>query len=128
MTNQISTATNVAAPDLSNPQNADGNKYFNNFYALDFSTGSSNDVITAYFEKYTGDLTSGKNLAAAVQYTAKSQNLNPLAVLDEFQKLPKGQLDNYLAAFLNSNRVPTSLIGFKTSNKTSVYIERSILL
>jgi hypothetical protein len=122
----VTTATNLAAPDLSNPQ-VDTNKYFNNFYAGDFSVGVNNDAIVAYFEQYTGDTQAGKNLAAAVQWTAQAQNLNPMAVLDEFQRLPRGQLNNYLAAFLNSNRVPTSLVGFKTTKSANSFVQRSIL-
>jgi hypothetical protein len=124
--NQISTATNVQGPDLSGTQN-DSRKFFNNFFARDFSVGAANDVIVAYFEKYTGNAIAGKNLAATVLYTAQAQNLDPMAVLAEFQKLTPGQIDNYLAAFLNFNRVPTSVIGVKQVQQTSPYITRSIL-
>lgn len=123
---QITTATNLQAPDLSNEQK-DPNKYFNNFFALDFSVGASNDAITAYFEKYTGNAASGKALAAAVLYTAKAQNVNPMSVLAEFQQLTPGELNNYLAAFLNFNRVPTSAIGIKAGLATNMYVARSIL-
>jgi hypothetical protein len=124
--NQITTATNVQAPDLSNTQQ-DPNKFFNNFFAKDFSIGAANDVIVSYFEKYTGSSTAGQALAAAVLYTAQAQNLDPLAVLGDFQKLKPNELNNYLAAFLNFNRVPTSLIGIKSTNNTSPYVTRSIL-
>lgn len=125
-TNQISTATNVQGPDLSGTQN-NTQKYFNNFFARDFSAGAANDVITAYFEKYTGSKTTGKMLAATVLYTAKAQNLDPMAVLAEFQKLSAKEIDNYLAAFLNFNRVPTSTIGIKKVQQTNPFITRSIL-
>lgn len=126
MSNQITTATNIQAPDLSNAQQ-DPNKYFNNFFAIDFSVGAANDAIVAYFEKYTGNATSGKALAAAVLYTAQAQNMDPMVVLAEFQRMPANELNNYLAAFLNFNRVPTSIIGIKTTQSTSPYITRSII-
>ena len=126
MSNQITTATNVQAPDLSNTQQ-DPNKYFNNFFAIDFSVGAANDAIVAYFEKYTGNATSGKALAAAVLYTAQAKNMDPMVVLAEFQRMPANELNNYLAAFLNFNRVPTSIIGIKTTQSTSPYITRSII-
>jgi hypothetical protein len=50
-----------------------------------------------------------------------------MAILAEFQKLNKNQIDNYLAAFLNLNRVATSTIGIKKTQQTSIYISRSIL-
>ena len=46
----------------------------------------------------------------------------------EFQKLGQGQVDNYLAAFLNFNRVPTSQLGIKTTTNTSPLITRTIIV
>ena len=127
MSTQITTATNVQGPDLSGTS-GNTNKFFNNFFAKDFGIGAANDIITAYFEEYTGSGSAGKALAAAVIYTAQAQNLNPLEVMAEFQKLSRGELNNYLAAFLNFNRVPTSQIGIKTTSTTSPFITRTILL
>jgi hypothetical protein len=124
--NQIGTATNVTGPDLSGAQN-NAQKYFNNFFARDFSIGAANDAITAYFEQYTGSKSAGQALAATVIYTAQANSLDPMAVLAEFQKLGQGQIDNYLAAFLNFNRVPTSTIGVKKTQQTSPFVTRSIL-
>ena len=123
---QISTASNLQAPNLSNDQN-NTPKYFNNFFGIDFAIGAANDAITAYFEKYTGNAESGKVLAATVIYTAQAQGIDPMTALNDFQKLTPNQLNSYLAAFLNFTRVPTSLIGFKTSPSTSNYITRTIL-
>jgi hypothetical protein len=126
MSSQISTATNLQGPDLSVGQN-DPAKFFNNFFALNFTVGPDNDAIVAYFEQYTGTVAAGKALAAAVLYTAQSQNINPMQVLADFQKLTPGQLNSYLAAFLNFNRVPTSIIGIKSQSSTNPYVERSII-
>ena len=126
MSNQISTATNIQAPDLSGTQN-DAAKYFNNFFQGDFSIGRANDVIVAYFEQYTGNKNSGHALAATVMYTAQAQNIDPMAVFNEFKKLTPGELNSYLAAFLNFNRVQTSTIGIKTTTTTSPLISRTIL-
>jgi len=128
MTNQISTATNLTGPDLSTAS-SDSRKYFNNFYATGFNVSAgANDAMIGFFEQYTQNKATAQNLAAAVLYTALAQNLDPLTVLSDFEKLPKGQLNNYLVAFLNSNRVPTSFIGTKSSAKTSPYVSRTILL
>ena len=51
-----------------------------------------------------------------------------MTVLSQFEALPKGQLNNYLVAFLNSNRVPTSVLGTSTGVATSPYVARTILL
>jgi hypothetical protein len=50
-----------------------------------------------------------------------------MQVLADFQKLTPGQLNSYLAAFLNFNRVPTSIIGIKSQSSTNPYVERSII-
>ena len=124
--NQLSTATNLQGPDLS--ASTDARKYFNNFYAINFDVSSDADAaIVAFFEQYIPNKLAAKNMAASVLYTALAQNLNPFAVLDEFQKLPKGQLNTYLIAFLNANRVPTSILAIKDTNTTSPYVSRTIL-
>lgn len=130
MSTQLSTATNIGGPDLSlaNSQ-VDARKYFNNFYSGPLNiTANANDAIVGFFEQYTQNKQAAQNLASAIVYTAMAQNINPLTVLDDFQKLPKGQLNSYLVAFLNSNRVPTSVLGLKDATKTSPYITRTILL
>lgn len=125
--NQITTATNLTGPDTSVAQN-DARKYFNNFYSKEFAIGPAGDAIVGFFEQYTQNKKSAKNLAAVVIYTAQAQNLDPMAVLSEFQKLPKGQLNSYLAAFLNVNRAPTSMIGIKTTSTTNPLVSRSVLI
>jgi hypothetical protein len=129
-TNQISSATNITGPDISqNPVSDSSAKYFNNFYAIKFDiSANANDAILAFFEQYTDNKITAKNLSAAVTYTALSQNLNPISVLEEFRKLTKGQLNNYLIAFLNISRVPTSILGAKDSKRTNVYVARTVLL
>jgi hypothetical protein len=127
MNNQISTATNLSPPDTSIAVN-DARKYFNNFYSKEFASGPADDAIVAFFEKYTQNKTAAKNLAAVVLYTAQAQDLDPMMVLSEFQKLPTGELNNYLAAFLNANRAPTSTIGIKRTNNTNPLVSRTVLI
>jgi len=127
---QISSATNITGPNISNnPVTDSASKYFNNFYSIKFDiSANANDAILSFFEQYTDNKITAKNLSAAVIYTALSQNLNPLVVLQEFQNLSKGQLNNYLIAFLNVSRVPTSILGAKDSKRTNAYIARTVLL
>lgn len=126
---QASTATNIKAPDASvSPKQPNANQYFNNFYSGNFSIGpDKNDAINAFFEKYTGNAVAGRQLSAAVIYTAKAQNIDPMAIVTEFQQLTSNQISNYLAAFLNINRVPTSTLGTReTAAKSNSAISRSI--
>lgn len=128
LNNQTSSATNLVAPDLSaETTRSNTPKFFNNYFSTDMAIGAANDAIIAYFENYTGNKSAGRTLAAAVTYTAQAQSLDPMSVLADFQKLSQGELNSYLAAFLNFNRVPTSTIGIKTGQTTNPYITRTIL-
>ena len=104
-------------------------RYFNNYFVG--STGQvsigANDAIVSYFETQTGDRESAAVLSRAVIETALQQNLDPMAVLDDFKKLPMGELDAYLALFLNMSRVNTSLLGISNMPRANKYVARTIL-
>lgn len=127
---QITTATNVTGPNLSTANSINNaSQYFNNFYAIDFTVSAgANDAITAFFQQYAPNLAAAENLASSVLYTALSQNINPLTILSQFESLPKGELDQYLVAFLNTTRIPTSMLGINRGTKTSPFVTRSILV
>lgn len=125
---QISTATNLQSPDLSNT-NLDSNKFFTNLYAIDFSVSPEiNSAIIAFFQDLTGDMDAGLSLAGTVIYSAIAQGLKPMQIVDDLKKLPRNQLDSYLTAFLNINRAPTSALGTKTPVEPDYLNSRSILL
>ena len=111
------------------PVEKNNNVTFFNNYVLDTNNISENlnDAIIAYFEGVTGDRVSGKTLAATVIYTAISQGLDPMAMVDEFRSMKRNELTAYLTMFLNLNRVNTSLLGINTSPQTSKYVLRTIL-
>ena len=103
--------------------------YFNNF--LKPSINISQDVdeaILGFFESITQTKGAAKSLAGALIYTAKAQNLDPIAVLTQFAALPKGELNSYLVMFLNLNRIGTSLLGLTNAPKPSKYITRTLLV
>jgi hypothetical protein len=126
---QVSTATNLQGPDISASASTDNpNKYFNNLYSVNMSTGPGNDAILAFVESYVPNKQAAKNLAASILYTAMAQEINPMKVLEDFMKVPKGQLNSYIAAFLNINRVPTSSLGIRRGTTTSPFVARSVLI
>lgn len=103
-------------------------KFFNNIYNPEIGISQNiNDSIFTYFEQYTQNVESAKILTQAIISTAQSQNLDPMAVLEDFKNLPNNELNSYLALFLNFKRVPTSLLGVKVQPVTNPYITRSIL-
>lgn len=113
-----------------NTEQVNSKNYFNNFF-VDISTVSTsqNDVIQAFFENFTGgDTGAASILSSAVIFTSLSQGQNPMEVLTQFTKLPEGQLNSYLAMFLNLNRVGTSFLGINNQPVISKYVQRSIIL
>ena len=103
-------------------------QFFNNFYTKNYTISpNANDAIVSYFETFTGSKTAGAALAAAVVYTALSQEVDPMSVLDHFKTLKKGEINAYLALYLNLNRVGTSLVGVTQTPSTNKYVQRTIL-
>jgi hypothetical protein len=125
---QTTTATNIQGPDLSN-QAADANKSFNNYYSIPLDiTSNVNDALVSFFQQQTNNATAAQMMAAAVTYTAMAQKISPMQVLDNFRKLSQGELTQYVAAFMNTTRVPTSAIGISQPRKTNSYVQRTLSL
>ena len=83
-------ATNGNLPPNNNVNST--TEYFNNYYSDRFTTSPNiNDAVIGYFQSVTGDVDSGKTLAATVIYTALSQGLDPMSLVDEFKKLKAGR-------------------------------------
>ena len=102
--------------------------YFNNFFKPNFSLSQNvEEAIVGYFQQVTQDKSSATNLAAGVIFTAKAQNMDPMIVLQQFTKMGKGQLNEYLTMFLNLNRIGTSYLGIGNVPLTNKYISRTIL-
>lgn len=109
-----------------NPPNAD--KFFNNFFEFPIEVSSNVDAaIIAHFEQIAENKEAARALASAVIYTAIKQGLNPMAVLDEFKKIPLGDLNTYTAYFLNNERRGTSFLGITNRPPQNKYVTRAIL-
>ena len=67
-------------------------EYFNNYFSDRLTTSPNiNDAVIGYFQSVTGDEESGRTLAATVIYTALSQGIDPMSLIDEFRKLKAGR-------------------------------------
>ena len=67
-------------------------EYFNNYYDESFTTSPNiNDAVIGYFQTVTGDVDAGKTLASTVIYTALTQGLDPMSLVDEFKKMSSGK-------------------------------------
>jgi hypothetical protein len=120
--------SNLVGPNFTVNQNSSTQTYFNNYFTKNYSVSSNaNDAIVSYFETVTNNAKSAQAVAAAVIYTSVSREIDPMTVLEKFKRLPPGELNGYLTAFLNLNRVPTSLLGVTNQPTVGKYIERCIL-
>lgn len=124
MTN-ITNPTNLTAVNLNT--SGDTNKYFNNFFKQTIDVApNQDDAIISYFEQVTDNRQSALALASAVVYTSKTQQMDPMLILDQFKKLDQGQLNAYLCMFLNLSRVGTSYLGINNAPLKNKYVERCI--
>jgi hypothetical protein len=120
--------TNLTRIDTNsvNPPNVDN--FFNNYFNFPLEVSSNVDAaIVAHFEQITDNKEAARALASAVIYTAVKQGLNPMSALDDFKKIPLGDLNTYTALFLNFERVGTSFLGLKNRPQQSKYVTRAIL-
>lgn len=91
-------------------------------------SSNQNDAVTAFFEQITnGNKQSAAVLSSTVIYTAMAQGLDPMSILEQFRALKGGELNLYLAMFLNLNRVGTSLVGINNQPVQNAYVTRTIL-
>lgn len=130
MTTQLTTTknpTNISGVNLNTLDPRNAAKYFNNYFDIPITVSSNVDAaIVAYFEQITENKDSARALASAVIYTSIKQGTNPMQTLQEFQKLPIGELDLYTALFLNFERVGTSYLGVSNFPVLNKYIARTI--
>jgi hypothetical protein len=73
-------------PTFTNTNNT--TKYFNNYFGPDISVAQNLDnAVLGFFESITGNKESAKVLASAVLYTAITQNIDPMTIVEELRAL-----------------------------------------
>lgn len=119
--------SNISAPALGVSE-PNAQEFFNNFFTRQYNISpDANDAVVTFFEAITDNKESAQALAASVIYTCLTQNTDPMMALQQFSRLPTGELDVYLAMFLNLNRIPSSLLGVSNAPLTNKYVERTFL-
>jgi hypothetical protein len=118
----------MATPNLVESNESATSKYFNNVYKTTnaISPAISSSIIS-WFQEQTGSRETATLLARTLINTAESIGEDPRKILQEFTKLPQGELNSYLALFLNSGRVPTSLLGIKNQPVPTDLISRTLI-
>jgi hypothetical protein len=125
----MSNAYNTSVVDLRQNNTTTAGNYFNNYFVAPSTVSSDiNDAVIAFFEKQTnGNKQSAAILASTIIYTALAQGTNPMSIISQFQTLSPGELNLYLAMFLNLNRIGTSLVGVNNQPTQNKYITRAVL-
>ena len=119
--------SNISAPKLGVSQ-PNTEEFFNNFFTKQYNISpDANDAVVAFFERITDNRESAQALSAAVIYTCLTQEIDPMSILQQFNSLSRGELDAYLAMFLNLNRIPSSLLGVSNTPITNKYVARTFL-
>jgi hypothetical protein len=119
--------SNINTPELGVSQPTT-QEFFNNFFTKQYEISpDANDAVVAFFETITDNRESAQALSASVIYTALTQETDPMSLLQQFASLPRGELDAYLAMFLNLNRIPSSLLGVTNTPITNKYVARTFL-
>jgi hypothetical protein len=103
-------------------------KYFNNVYtnAYALSPAISSSIIS-WFQEQTGSRETATLLARTVINTAEALGEDPRVILEQFQKVSQGELTPLLALFLNTGRVPTSLLGIKNEPRPTDLVLRTLI-
>lgn len=123
----MSISNNLTINDNSTDLTSGSRDFFNNYFQPNFPVGQNvNTVILAQFEKITQNTESAKVLASSVIYTAMSQKIDPMTVLDRIRSMTNEESAAYLGLFLNLNRVGTSYLGLHGAPQRSKYVERMI--
>ena len=119
--------SNINTPELGVAQPTT-QEFFNNFFTKQYEISpDANDAVVSFFETITDNRESAQALSASVIYTCLTQETDPMSILQEFSRLPQGELDAYLAMFLNLNRIPSSLLGVTNTPVTNKYVARTFL-
>ena len=119
--------SNISAPKLGVSQ-PNTQEFFNNFFTKQYDISpDANDAVVTFFEHITDNKESAQALSAAVIYTCLTEDIDPMSILQEFSGLAQGELDAYLAMFLNLNRIPSSLLGVTNTPVTNKYVARTFL-
>ncbi len=120
--------SNLSGPSYAVNSGTTTTEFFNNFFTKNYNISpNANDAIVSFFESFTETKEAAQALAAAVIYTSLSQEVDPMATLDEFKKIPAGELNVFVAMYLNLNRVGSSLLGVRNQPVTNKYVSRTIL-
>jgi len=109
--------------------NSDTDAFFKGYYQTNLPVnGQQYDaVLTFFLKKTSGNRVAAEALTASVLTIAQSRGINPLSFIDEFKRYNEN--DSFkaaLLALLNSDRRPTSKLGYSVTPGANPNVVRNI--
>jgi len=105
------------------------NSYLSSYYQTNLPvTGQQYDaVLTFFLKKTSGNRIAAEALTASVMTIAQNQGVDPIEFIEEFKRYKEN--DTFKAALLtllNSDRQPTSKLGYSVTPQTNPNVLRNI--
>ena len=112
------------------PSNDDKvNDYFAGYYNKNVTVaGTVYDVVLTFFLGRTrGDRTAAEALTSSVMVLAQGRGIDPVGLIEDFKKIKDDQsFKAALVALLNSDRRPTSKLGYANIPEPDPYVTRNV--
>jgi len=105
------------------------NNYFAGFYSKNVTVaGSVYDAVLAFFLGRTrNDRSAAEALTSSVMVLAQGRGIDPIGLIEDFKKINDDQsFKAALVALLNSDRRPTSKLGYANIPEPDPYVTRNI--
>lgn len=121
--------SNLPKAGLVTSNDANVNNYFAGYYSKTVTvTGMEYDAVLTFFLGRTkGDKTAAEALTSSVMVLAQGRGIKPLSIIDEFKKLKDDQsFKAALVSLLNSDRRPTSKLGYAAIPSPDPYVTRNV--
>jgi hypothetical protein len=112
-----------------NPAGQNTNSYFAGYYTTTLPVnGQQYDaVLTFFLKKTSGNRVAAESLTASVMTIAQNKGLDPISFVEEFKRYKDNEsFKAALLAFLNSDRRPTSKLGYSVIPEANPFIVRNI--
>jgi len=103
-------------------------QYFENYNKLELQfKASESDAVVAFFKKRGMEENAARSVAFIFLKQCKLDEVNPIELISQIQKLNKNQTDNVLGEILNINRINVSALGTRKEESGDNPAKRNII-
>jgi len=103
-------------------------QYFENYNKLELQfKASESDAVVAFFKKRGMEENAARSVAFIFLKQCKLDEVNPIELISQIQKLNENQTDNVLGEILNINRINVSALGTRKEESGDNPAKRNII-